>query len=107
MWNPFSFSAQEIKETAAQIVGKFIQQCPPQSKVFGRKGSETVIGGALEAIYREASDFAKKRRLGVIGKARFAKAFQDELQRAGYTAELVSKVTTALTVKAFVRTRRD
>lgn len=68
--------------------------------------SEKKVQQALDALYRDAAAFAAEQRLGVLRRARFAKAFQDELAKRGYRGDLVAKITTALTTSALIGASR-
>lgn len=73
---------------------------PPGAKQKAQ--SKQKIDAALESLYRDAAAFRREHRLGVLGRARLAKAFQDELLARGYPAELVMKITSAITATALV-----
>lgn len=92
-------SGKPLRERAASLVQSFSDHCPlPGAR---RKPlSNREIERALEALYREAAVFSREQRLGIVNRARFAKAFQDELLGRGYPADLVMKITSAVSAKA-------
>lgn len=97
-------SGKPLRERAASLVQSFFDKCPlPGAK---RKApSKREIEMSLEAIYREVAAFSREQRLGIVGRARFAKAIQDELLSRGYPPDLVMKITGAISAKALVRSR--
>lgn len=81
------------------MVQSFSDHCPlpgAKRKVLSNREIEK----ALKALYIEAAAFSREQRLGILGRARFAKALQDELLGRGYPADLVMKITSAVSAKA-------
>jgi len=95
-------SGKPLRERADALIQSFSKRCPlPGAR---RKSlSNREIEGALESLYRDAAAFSREQRLGIVGRARFAKAFQDELLGRGYPADLVMKITSAVSAKALAR----
>lgn len=92
-------SGKPLRERAAFLVQSFSDVCPPPDAK--RRGlSIQKIEKALAALYREAGAFSREQRLGIVGRARFAKSFQDELLGRGYPVDLVMKITSAVSAKA-------
>jgi hypothetical protein len=94
-------SGKPLRERAASLVQSFSAVCPPagaKHKTPSRRKIET----ALDALYREAAAFSREQRLGIVGRARFAKSIQDELLARGYAVDLVMKITSAVSAKALV-----
>jgi hypothetical protein len=92
-------SGKPLRDRAASLVQSFSAVCPPaeaKHKMPSRRKIET----ALEALYREAAAFSREQRLGIVGRARFAKSIQDELLARGYAVDLVMKITSAVSAKA-------
>lgn len=95
----FLFS-EMLEDKVQTLVKDFAVNCPPPSQAANRKMSEKSVQQALSQLYAQAKDVTAEHRMGVIRRALFAKAFQDELRQLGYPAELVSKITGALTINA-------
>lgn len=92
-------SGKLLRERAAFLVQSFSDSCPlPDAKHKGLSSQK--IEKAMEALYREAATFSREQHLGIIGRARFAKFFQDELLGRGYPVDLVMKITSAVSAKA-------
>ena len=92
-------SGKPLRERAASLVQSFSDNCPPagaKHKALSRQKIEKALG----ALYREAAAFSREQRLGIVGRARFAKSFQDELLGRGYPVDLVMKITSAVSAKA-------
>ena len=77
----------------------FSGNCPPPDARH-KSLSRPKIEKALETLYREAAAFSREQRLGIVGRARFAKAIQDGLLGRGYPVDLVMKITSAVSAKA-------
>lgn len=88
-----------LRERAASLVQSFSAACPP-AEAKHKTPSRRKIDKALEALYREAAAFSREQRLGIVGRARFAKSIQDELLSRGYAVDLVMKITSAVSAKA-------
>lgn len=58
------------------------------------------VARALAALYKGAADFSRAGRLGILGRARLAKALQDELLARGYPDDMVLKITHAVAAKS-------
>lgn len=98
----FGFTSGKVVDAfARQLAQDFFNACskPGQGaardKNFEKKADQVLIG-----IYARAKAFRQERSLWVINRARFAKAFQDELMQLGYAPDLVNRVTTALMAAA-------
>jgi hypothetical protein len=63
---------------------------------------ENKVTASLEALNQRMAEYAKNKRLSFIGRARLAKALQNEMNQLGYPADLVSRVVSAVTVNALV-----
>lgn len=94
------FSGKPLRERAASLVQSFSDRCPLPGGAKRKALSSREIEKALESLYREAAAFSREQRLGIVSRARFAKAFQDELLGRGYPADLVMKITSAVSAKA-------
>lgn len=60
----------------------------------------------METLHKRIALYAKEKRLSFIGRARLAKALQNEMNLLGYPADLVSRVISAVTVNALVAPNR-
>jgi hypothetical protein len=92
-------SGKPLRAQAALLVQFFASNCPPPDGKH-KSLSRPKIEKALEALYSEAGAFSREQRLGIVGRARFAKAIQDGLLGRGYPADLVMKITSAVSAKA-------
>jgi len=96
-----------LRKEVGELVEAFARACPPPAKVRGKPINEREVGNSLEQLFRHVADFARNRRLGILGRARLAKALQDEMRRHEYPDELVSRVVNAVTVNVLVAPGRD
>ncbi|OGA20065.1 MAG: hypothetical protein A3G25_14145 [Betaproteobacteria bacterium RIFCSPLOWO2_12_FULL_63_13] len=94
-------SGKTVRQGASALADAFSEKFPPPG-ARRKAQSRLKIDSALDSLYRDAAAFRREHRLGVLGRARFAKAFQDELLARGYPAELVMKITSAITATALV-----
>jgi hypothetical protein len=97
-------SGKPLRERAASLVQSFSDSCPIAA-AKRKAPSMREVERALEAIYRGAASFSREHRLGVVSRARFAKAVQEELLHRGYPADLVTKITSAVAAKALVTSK--
>ena len=103
-------SHSSLHAEAKEAMEAFSRVCPPPAKVG--KGFKPVpenkVAASLESLNIRIAGYVKKTRLGVLGRARLAKALQNEMNRLGYPADLSSRVVSAITVNALVAPdRRD
>ena len=94
-------SGKTVRNGASALADAFSEKFPPPG-AKRKAQSKLKIDSALDSLYRDAAVFRREHRLGILGRARFAKAFQDELLARGYPAELVMKITSAITATALV-----
>ena len=83
------------------MADSFSEKLPPPG-AKRKAQSKQKIDAALDSLYRDAAAYRREHRLGILGRARLAKAFQDELLARGYPVELVTKITSAITATALV-----
>lgn len=100
------FLGASYKDEAIRLVGGFATVCPPPERVGTKAPSDKMVAKALDDLSRQTLEFSDEHRLGVIGRARLAKAFQDEMLRMGYPADLVSRITSSLTFNALIKKPR-
>lgn len=99
----FEFLSKDyLRADAKRMADSFLAECPPKGTVGGKAVSDKRISSSLDRLYAEATRLSKEKRLGVLGRARLARALQDELRGHGYPPDLVSKVVGAVTVNALV-----
>jgi hypothetical protein len=96
------FSSSPLRSEAQRLAERFADEFPPPGRSGAQRVNEKSVSRSLDRLYAEAADVSRKLRLGVIGRARLAKALQEELHSRGYPAELVGRVTNAVTVNALV-----
>lgn len=97
------FSSAALNSEVETIVGEFVKTCPPPVTVGRKPMPKAQIESSLQVLYAQVADCVQKRRLGILGRARLAKALQTEMQRYKYPDELVSQLVSAVTVNALVR----
>ena len=95
-----------MRERADLIVQSFSDTCP-LADTKRRAPSRRKIEDALGALYRDAAAFSREQHLGILNRARFAKAVQDGLLSRGYPADLVVKITSALSAKALASSKSE
>lgn len=89
------------REAAAFLAQDFSERCPlPAGRRKALPARE--VEQALGALYRGAADFSRAGRLGILGRARLAKALQDELLARGYPADMALKVVHAVAAKSLI-----
>lgn len=96
-------SSKSLQIEASSALEAFAQVCPPPAKMAKQKPvPESKVAASLQALNRRVAEYAVCNRLSFIGRARLAKALQNEMKRLGYPADLVSRVVSAVTVNALV-----
>lgn len=95
-------SGKSLRDEVGVMVGEFALLCPPPTKTGVKPIPEKKVEESLHALYVRIADFVQHMHLGVIGRARLAKALQDEMRRNEYPDELVSRLVNAVTVNALV-----
>lgn len=105
----FGFATQKsLTSEASAALEAFAQICPPPAKAIKRQPvTESKVAESLQALNRRIAAYAIAQRLSFIGRARLAKALQNEMHRLGYPADLVSRVVSAVTVNALVAPGRS
>lgn len=97
-----------VQEAGEKLCGVFCECVPlPATAARGRKKpSEQEIREKTERglarFYEIARDERKRRRLGLIGRARVAFDLQGRLLAAGYPPNVVKQVLFSLLMSAFV-----
>lgn len=95
------FSNKSVDVFAKELVADFVRQCPLGQRPVMKGGTfEKKVDAVLSALFVRAKAFRTEHRLGVFKRARLAKKFQDELVAAGYPADVVNKITTAMVAAA-------
>ncbi len=95
------FVSQAMRDKADVLVANLVAVYPPRGKIKDAvtpKGVEAV----LNKLYAEAGQFVAEKKLGIIRRAAFARTVQQALFAQGYPAEMVTQVTSALTMNALV-----
>ena len=100
----FAFTSGKVVDAyARQLAQDFFKACARpvatsgKDKVFEKKAEQVLL-----SIYARAKAFRQEKRLGIINRARFAKSFQDEMVKLGYSSELAKSVTTALVTSSLL-----
>ena len=100
----FFFTSWKVVDTyARQLAQDFFKACSRpvatsgKDKVFEKKAEQVLL-----SIYARAKAFRQEKGLGIINRARFAKSFQDEMVKLGYTPDLAKRVTTALVTSSLL-----
>lgn len=99
-------STATLKTKANELVQEFARACPPLPRSGTKVVPEKTVSRALGKLYAEAAAFSHERRLGIFGRARFAKALQNEVRQLGYPTELVTQIVSAVTLNALVAPRQ-
>jgi len=95
-------SGKSLRSEVGVMVGEFARICPPPARLGVKRVSDGKIEESLGVLYSRVAAFARVSNLGVIGRARLAKALQDEMRRNQYPAELVGRLVNAVTANALV-----
>jgi len=95
-------SSKSMRTDVGAMVESFARVCPPPAKIGDRSVPERAINEALDALYRGVAAYAREKHLGVLGRARLAKALQDEMRQQQYPDGLVSRLINAVAVNALV-----
>lgn len=99
-------SGKSLRNDASAIIAAFAQSCPPPSKLGNKPIPEKKVRESLDALYQTVGAYTREHRLGILGRARMAKALQEEMRRHEYPDELVSRMVNAVTVNALVAPSR-
>lgn len=100
-------SSKSLQVEASAAMEAFARVCPPPAKVIKYQPvSEKKVAASLEALNQRIAQYSLNTHLSFIGRARLAKALQNEMNLQGYPADLVSRVVSAVTVNALVAPTR-
>jgi gamma-glutamylcysteine synthetase len=104
--NPFYrfLYTSAIRACAQDMARDFANACPLPTTIK-QKIPESRVDASIVSLIETARSFVVKERLGVIRRAALGKAFQEEIQALGYPDEIATKITSALTINALVRTK--
>lgn len=104
----FGFLSSKLLRSEVEVlVEAFARVCPPPSKIRNKRIKEQEVSSSLDELFRHVAAYSRDRRLGILGRARLAKALQDEMRRREYPDDLVSRVVNAVTVNVLVAPGRD
>ncbi|OIR07175.1 hypothetical protein GALL_107640 [mine drainage metagenome] len=95
-------SSAALRVQALELADAFDRDCQPPQRAAAKAASEKTAVRALEKLCAATAAYARERKLGLLGRARLARALQSELRRRGYPQDLVGKLTSAVTVNALV-----
>lgn len=96
-------STLSLQIEAREALEAFARVCPPPDKVTSYKAvPQSKVAASLEMLNQRIALYSQQNRLSFIGRARLAKALQNEMNLLGYPADLVSRVVSAVTVNALV-----
>lgn len=102
------FVSRKMQTLANELVGRLLQD----AKTSGKKANKARLGvtpkdieNSLDKLYDEALILVSRQRMGVIRRASFAFAIQQALLDQGLPAQIATKVTSALVMKALVGKR--
>lgn len=95
-------SSKSMRAEMGAMIEKFARACPPPAKIGDRSIPEKKVSESLDALYVQVAAYAREKRLGILGRARLAKALQDEMRHQQYPDGLVSRVVNAVTANALV-----
>lgn len=101
------FSKKYLQPEAAELVAGFAVTCPPPKLIGKRRISEKAVAQAMQALYEKTSELVVRKRLGVFGRARLARAMQAILREQGYAEELTARVVGAVTLNSLVAQKRQ
>ncbi len=103
----FAFlSKNYLQPEAAELIAGFSTTCPPPRLIGKRRIAEKVVAQAMRELYEKTAELASRKRLGVLGRARLAKAMQTILREQGYAEELTAQVVGAVTVNSLVAKKK-
>jgi DUF1680 family protein len=95
-------SSSELRDQAVRLVSAFAQEAVP-AKGRSKVSTEALANRALQSLFDGVAEYCRARKLGVIGRARLAKALQAELQSRQFSDDTVAKVTSAVAINSLVR----
>jgi hypothetical protein len=96
------FRNRQLDDAANSIVKEFAQRCPVAGKK-NRPLSEDETSVELENMFLHVARVRSALKLGILGRAHLAYKVQGKLAALGYPPEMVSKVVSALVIRALVR----
>lgn len=92
---------------AAELIAGFAVACPPPKLIGKRRIGEKAVAQAMQMLYENTAQLVTRKRLGIFGRARLAKAMQAILREQGYAEELTSRVVGAVTLNSLVTQKRQ
>lgn len=106
-------SGARLKDSARLLIDGMDQQIaqggrtPAHKPQSGGKAFDRAAENALNQLFKRTGAICKEYRLGIIGRARLAKALQNQLRDRGYAANLIAKITIAVVTNALVGQAND
>ena len=98
--------AGEIQAKARGFARRFSESYPSSLQSSASRKAQEIGRRALGELLEAIVAFQKERRMGVLKKVIFARAFQDELRKLGYAPALVRTVMTEMLSKLAFATKQ-
>ncbi len=85
--------AGDVVARAKEFAGGFADSFPSSLESSTSRKARDMAGRALGELIDQVVAFQRSRRMGILRKVVFARAFQDEMRKLGYSPAFIRQVT--------------
>ena len=85
--------AGDVVAGAQEFAGRFADSFPSSLESSTSRKARDMAGRALGELIAQVVTFQRSRRMGIFKKIVFARAFQEEMRKLGYSPAFIRQVT--------------
>ena len=85
--------AGDVVARAREFAGRFADSFPSSLESSTSRKARDMAGRALGELIDQVVTFQRNRRMGILNKIFFARAFQDEMRKLGYSPAFIRQIT--------------
>ena len=97
--------AGDVQAKAHGFARKFSESFPSSLESSTSRKAQEIGRRAFAELLEEIVMFQRKRRIGLVRKVLFARAFQNEMRNLGYSPSLIRQVTSEVLSKLAFATK--
>ena len=91
--------AGDVVARAHEFAGGFADSFPSSLESSSSRKAREMAGRALGELVEHVVTFQRSRRMGILKKIVFARAFQEEMRKLGYSPAFIRQVTSEVLSK--------
>jgi hypothetical protein len=91
--------AGDVVARAHEFAGSFADSFPSSLESSTSRKAQDMARRALGELIEQIVTFQRSRRMGILKKIVFARAFQDEMRKLGYSPTYIRQVTSDVLAK--------